>query len=103
MAHTNSIADRNTTMISMVRLAIIVLMAFRDLRFRLIVFFAHFTILIFLSHSSTAIGFYGRFQKPGSSNWASRLATSCPHLTKVKVNWLFLEVTTTTVYELPAT
>src|SRR5881397_2960099 len=56
---------RNTTIISMVRLAMIVLMAFLDLRFRLILLFAHFTILIFLSHSATAFGFFGRFSKTG--------------------------------------
>src|SRR5437867_10378886 len=67
MAQTNSIADKNTTMISMVRLAIMVLMARRDLRFRLILPCAHFTMLIFFSsRPSTAIGFDGPgFSKTG--------------------------------------
>ncbi len=66
---------RDTTMISMVRFAIIVLMAFRDLRFLSTVFLAHFTRLISLFSSFQC--FYFSIQvpflkKPGSSNKASR-------------------------------
>src|SRR5260370_28837288 len=66
-----------TTMISMVRFAIIVLMAFRDLRFLSTVFLAHFTRLIFSFPLSN--DFYFSIQirflkKPGSSNKTSRLA-----------------------------
>src|SRR6266700_3214318 len=80
MAQTNSIADKNTTMTSIIRLAIIVLMARRDLRFRLIPFFAHFTMLIFsfaLFYCLSGLTDRG-FQKPGSSDWASRCAISSP-------------------------
>ena len=88
-------------MTSMVRLAMIVLMAFRDLRFRLILLFAHFTILIFFLTLPLLSDFSEGFQKPGSSNEASRPVPSSPHLTTVKTNWLLREVTTVTVYELP--
>src|SRR6266571_4325192 len=67
MAQTNSIADKNTTMTSIIRLAIIVLMARRDLRFRLILPFAHFAMLIFsLLTLPLLIGFDGPgFSKTG--------------------------------------
>src|SRR2546430_17727996 len=68
---------RDTTMISMVRFAIIVLMAFRDLRFLSTVFLAHLTRLISLFPYpillfSNQVPF---LKKPGSSNKASRLAS----------------------------
>ena len=67
---------RDTTMISMVRFAIMVLMAFRDLRFLSIVFLAHLTRLISLFLFpmvlfSIQIPF---LKKPGSSDGASRLS-----------------------------
>src|SRR4029077_13117571 len=66
---------RDTTMISMFRFAIIVLMAFRDLRFLSTVFLAHLIRLIFFSSYpmllfSIQIPF---LKKPGSSDQASRL------------------------------
>ena len=69
---------RDTTMISMVRFAIMVLMAFRDLRFLSTVFLAHFTRLISLFPLSNAFLFSIQvpfFKKPGSSDQASRLAS----------------------------
>src|SRR5712692_11305036 len=99
-----SIELRTTTMTSMVRLAIMTLMPFRDLRFLSICFFAHFTMLIFLSHSTAASGFLRKVsKKPGSSNQVSRPVPSSPHLTAVKTNWLLRDVTTVTVYELTDT
>src|SRR2546425_9791037 len=68
---------RDTTMISMVRFAIIVLMAFRDLRFLLTVFLAHLTRLIslFLFPMLLFSNQVPFFKKPGSSNKTSRLAS----------------------------
>src|SRR5437870_7920919 len=66
---------RDTTMISMVRFAIMVLMAFRDLRFLSTVFLAHFTRLISLFFLFPMLLFSIQvpfFKKPGSSNKASR-------------------------------
>src|SRR5216683_8063293 len=74
-----------TTMISMVRFAIIVLMAFRDLRFLSTVFLAHFTRLIFSFPLSNAFYFSIQipfWKKPGSSNKASRLANMVCSLNK---------------------
>src|SRR5437879_8771526 len=67
---------RDTTMISIVRFAIIVLMAFRDLRFLSTVFLAHFTRLISLFPYSILL-FSNQvpfLKKPGSSNKTSRIA-----------------------------
>src|SRR2546427_3027457 len=97
---------RDTTMISMVRLAIIVLMAFRDLRFLSTVFLAHFTRLISLFLFpmllfSNQVPFFkktGKF-KQGIKTREHR----CAHLIRVQVNWLFRVVTTVIVYELPLT
>src|SRR3989441_13344878 len=69
---------RDTTMISMVRFAIMVLMAFRDLRFLSTVFLAHFTRLISLFFLFPVLLFSIQvpfLKKPGSSNKASRLAS----------------------------
>ncbi|OLE86701.1 MAG: hypothetical protein AUF79_15090 [Crenarchaeota archaeon 13_1_20CM_2_51_8] len=69
---------RDTTMISMVRFAIMVLMAFRDLRFLSTVFLAHFTRLISLFFLFPMLLFSIQIpflKKPGSSNKASRLAS----------------------------
>src|SRR3989442_12615343 len=67
-----------TTMISMVRFAIIVLMAFRDLRFLSTVFLAHLTRLISLFFLFPVLLFSIQvpfLKKPGSSDKASRLAS----------------------------
>src|SRR5436309_14871176 len=69
---------RDTTMISMVRFAIMVLMAFRDLRFLSTVFLAHFIMLISLFFLFPMLLFSNQvrfLKKPGSSNKASRLAS----------------------------
>src|SRR5690242_4040876 len=67
---------RDTTMIGMVRFAIMVLMAFRDLRFLSTVFLAHLIRLISfpLSNASLFSIQIPFFKKPGSSDQASRLA-----------------------------
>src|SRR6266516_1201206 len=65
---------RDTTMISMVRFAIIVLMAFRDLRFLSTAFLAHLTRLISLFFLFPMLLFSNQvpfLKKPGSSNKAS--------------------------------
>src|SRR5207302_5354208 len=90
---------RDTTMINMVRFAIMVLMAFRDLRFLSTVFLAHFTRLISFPLSNASIFYSGSvFEKPGSSNKASRVASIVCSLryvfVRVQLNWLFREVTT---------
>ena len=57
---------RDTTMINMVRFAIMVLMAFRDLRFLSTVFLAHFTRLISFPLSNASIFYSGSvFEKTG--------------------------------------
>ena len=70
---------RDTTMISMVRFAIMVLMAFRDLRFLSTVFLAHFTRLISLFFPLSNDFLFSNqvpfLKKPGSSTKASRLAS----------------------------
>src|SRR6266566_10006387 len=97
---------RDTTMISMVRFAIIVLMAFRDLRFLSTVFLAHLTRLISLFFLFPMLLFSIQvpfLKKPGSSNKASRHVHICGSLryvfVRVQPNWLFREVTTVMVYE----
>src|SRR3989442_10187009 len=78
IAQMNNSELRDTTMISMVRFAIIVLMAFRDLRFLSTVFLAHLTRLISLFFLFPMLLFSIQvpfFKKPGSSNKASRLAS----------------------------
>src|SRR6266581_1862767 len=102
----NSSELRDTTMISMVRFAIIVLMAFRDLRFLSTVFLAHLTRLISLFFLFPMLLFSIQIpflKKPGSSNKASRLASIVCSLVRDQVNWLFLVVTTVIVYEFPLT
>src|SRR3989442_13279242 len=97
---------RDTTMISMVRFAIIVLMAFRDLRFLSTVFIAHFTRLIsFLLFPMLSIFYSGSvFEKTGKFKQGIKTRQHrCAHLIRVQVNWLFRVVTTVIVYELPLT
>src|SRR5438445_2570019 len=96
---------RDTTMISMVRFAIMVLMAFRDLRFLSTVFLAHFTRLISFPLSNASIFYSGSvFEKTGKFKQGIKTRQhGCAHLIRVQVNWLFLVVTTVIVYELPET
>lgn len=78
------------------------LWAFRDLRFHNCPL-AHSSILI-LSHSFRCFGFlFGMVSKTGKFRPGISTRHQLLHLTIVKVNWLFRDVTTTTVYELPAT
>src|SRR5438876_10682898 len=96
---------RDTTMINMVRFAIMVLMAFRDLRFLSTVFLAHFTRLISFPLSNASIFYSGSvFEKTGKFKQGIKTRKHlCAHFVRDQVNWLFLVVTTVIVYELPAT
>src|SRR2546429_4565896 len=97
---------RDTTMISIVRFAIIVLMAFRDLRFLSTVFLAHFTRLICLFLFPMLLFSLIRFRFSKNREVQTRhrdSPTLCAHFVRVQVNWLFLVVTTVIVYELPLT
>ena len=92
-------------MISMVRFAIMVLMAFRDLRFLSTVFLAHFTRLISL-FLFQYFYFLVRFRFSKNREVQTRHQDSlalCAHFVRDHVNWLFLVVTTVIVYELPLT
>ena len=69
---------RDTTMISMVRFAIIVLMAFRDLRFLSTVFLAHFTRLISFPLSNASIFYSGSvFEKTGKFKQGIKTRKHC--------------------------
>src|SRR5439155_22491028 len=88
----------------MVRFAIMVLMALRDLRFLSIVFFAHLTRPIASLPLSNCFFFYSDsvFKNRGVQTRHQDTPTWVAHdFVTVNVNGLFLAVSTLTVYEKP--
>jgi hypothetical protein len=94
-------------MMSMVKLAMIVEMPFRDLRFFFILDFTHFTVATFPLLSETAsFTDIDRFSKNREVQTRHQDPPTFAHLAyrvTGKLNWLLREVTSVTVYALPPT